>query len=159
MPSTTEEEREAQAALVLKMLARGETNVKIGEALGITTKQAAARVKEVVEQAREDSRAHVLKRFTQHDERCEYLYKVCLKRINKMNLKHQDGEWDFDDKAIRAAVAVLDRQARLLGLDKSVNTGGQNFNAWLDNQSGADLERLARQYGIDLPEKFSTPGS
>lgn len=151
MPLTSEDQREAQTVLVLNMLAQGKNNVQIGEALGITARQAAARIKEVVDQAREDAQAHVKLRFTQHDQRCEYLYKMCLKRINSAHLKHSGG---FDDRAIRAAVAVLDRQARLLGLDKSANTGGQNFNVWLDNQSGADLERLARQYGIDLPQPF-----
>jgi hypothetical protein len=153
MPLTSEDQRDAQTVLVLRMLAQGQNNVQIAEALGITARQAAARIKEVVDQAREDAAAHVKLRFTQHDERCEYLYRCCLKRINSANLKHSG---EFDDKAIRAAVAVLDRQARLLGLDRTANTGGQNFNVWLDNQSGADLERLARQYGIEIPRPFAT---
>lgn len=161
MSATPDDVIAAQAQKVLDLLAEGKTHVEIAKLLGLSVRQVATRVREVVAEARENARDHVNLRFTQHDERLEYLYKMCLKRINAMNLRQNaDDEWGFDDKAVRAAVAVLDRQARLLGLDRTVNTGGQNFNSWLDNQSGADLERLAVQYGIDLPKKFeTTPGS
>lgn len=159
MPPTTEATIAAQTQQVLDWLAEGKTNIEIAGILNLPVKVVATRVREVVAEARADARAHVQKRFTQHDERLEFLYKCCLKRINAMNLRQNanpNNEWGFDEKAVRAAVCVLERQARLLGIDKNVSVGGPNFNGWLDNQSGADLERLALSYGIDLPKPFDT---
>lgn len=156
MPVTSDLEIAQQTEQVLAWIAEGLPHSEIAVKLGVKVAVVATRIREVIAQAREHAREHVQKRFTQHDERCEYLYKVCLKRINSMHLRQNVAdEWGFDDKAVRAAICVLDRQAKLLGLDRGGHVGGPNFNSWLDNQSGVELEKLAAQYGIDLPKKFS----
>ena len=58
----------------------------------------------------------------------------------------------FDDKLVRSAILIMDRQAKLHGLDKQKAPTNPD---WLENASQPELIRLAKERGIALPEKFT----
>lgn len=138
---------------ILRRRAAGELYPAIAAALGYSERHVHRLISEAAERCRRDNAALVAKRFLEHDRRCEHLYDVCLRRIQA-----QIEAGDFDDRVIRAAVTVLDRQARLLGLDasKRVGGGGDGPNAWLDKAPLSDVVREAKILGLELPKEFDT---
>lgn len=88
-----------------------------------------------------------------HHARCEKLYRTVLERIQvQIDAGH------LDDKLVRAAVVVLDRQARLLGLDAVRVRGGTGRNDWVDDMPiGAVLDEAARM-GLKVPKELLTGG-
>jgi hypothetical protein len=114
-------------------------------------------IREAAEECRARHRELADQRFLEQDRTLEVLLGQVMQAMEQAATAGQPP----DDKLIRAAVALADRQARLHGLDKA-RTGGAVKHDWLDGLSRADLMRTAELYGIKVPEPLRltlTPGA
>ena len=126
----------------------GWTNREIAEAVGLGEDQVRRVIRQAVDAARADERQLVQERYHLHDERLEFLYAQVMKALHAAVV--------FDDKIIRAAIMILERQARLHGLDKTRTQASGAFG-WLETASPDELVRLAKERGIALPATFQLP--
>lgn len=101
-----------------------------------------ARAREV----RQQSAALASTRYLRHDE-------ILTRLIDRLYTKLLEG---FDRDVARALTALLERQARQLGLDAC--KAGNDNESWLDEKADADLVSLLRQrYGLTVPDDILDP--
>lgn len=62
---------------------------------------------------------------------------------------------EFPDKALRAAVAIFERQAKLHGTDRGA-LGNKGNNSWLDDAPIEEVADYARSLGMTVPTEFKT---
>lgn len=103
---------------------------------------------EAAREARERHRELADKRFLEQDATLEYLRSKYMQLV--------ESSPGYDDKLARALVSILERQAKLHGLDRGKANGGHGGNDWLEEATKDDLLRAAEAYGIRVPEKFRT---
>lgn len=123
--------------------------VEIAVRLGCGVQHVHRIMRTAVDRMRADEQTLIRERFFTHDARLEWLYKRLVEQINASPC--------FDEKLVRAAVTVLDRQARLLGLDRAKIQQVPESQAWLDKATPEELVRMAEERGLKLPEKFRLP--
>lgn len=80
-----------------------------------------------------------------------------LERLWRWVQSHLDKMETFDDKLVRAAVQVLDRQARMNGLDKQTRPGGQPTDDWVDAATPAEMDAYLRRNGFSIPDHVQVP--
>lgn len=110
-------------------------------------------VREYAETVRENAVGWGEERFAEADARLEYLYAQIQERLAAAALNPLCDDGKFAG-LVRAAVAVLDRQARLLGLDRTKALGGTGQHDWLDKTTPAQLAALAEKFDLKLPKQF-----
>lgn len=110
-------------------------------------------VREYANAVRDEALQRGEERFAEHDARYEYLYGQIQRRLARAaeNDEYDDGKFAA---LVRAAVAVLDRQARLLGIDKVKTPNSPAQHDWLDRATPGQLVELAQKFELKLPEKF-----
>jgi hypothetical protein len=128
---------------------KGENPAVTAARLGITGRQAYRILRAAAERTRDHMVEILEARLAEHDAKCEWLYDVCARKIQTLVDKNE-----FDANVIRAAIAVLERQAKLLGLDKTKLKQGPGNADWMDTADDAALVRAADRMGIKLPESF-----
>lgn len=103
------------------------------------------RSKEGLEQAEEF--------FQLHLDRLEKLWANVQDRINKLEA--------FDDRVFKLAIQILERQSRLLGLDRGTSGGGRVNNPgkkkeadWLEEATPMELVTEIESYGLEVPARF-----
>lgn len=137
---------------ILEYRGEGKSVKEISELTGYSKRHVIRLIAEAAERARKENANLVARRFMEHDLRCEYLLALCSRR-----LKQLADLGDFDEKAVRAAVAVMDRHARLLGLDTIKRKGGRpGENDWIDNAPIKDVLAEAKALGLEIPAAFDT---
>lgn len=89
--------------------------------------------------------------FNLHIERLEALWATVSSTINAL--------LGFDDRVFKVALAVLERQAKLLGLDRG--SGGRNPTPrpsrdkdWLSEATPSELIAEIESYGLEVPKRF-----
>lgn len=134
---------------LLELRGRGVPTEKAAAQLGITPRHAFRLLNEAAREMRAANAEHALRRFAEHDARCEWLYEQCVARIQQ-----SVEEGALDEKAVRAAVTVLERQAKLLGLDMKAGAAGSNTGEWAVDAPFEDVKKRAAELGLTLPESF-----
>jgi hypothetical protein len=134
---------------VMERRARGESHESIAKDLGVQVRAVHRWIKEVVDEVRLRSVDYAEEMFVIHSNRLESLYQRVQKYIDEMVL--------FDEKMFRIAVLVLERQSKLLGLDKAGKPVGADAYEWLKNATPDQLIQHAKDMGLRVPEKFSVP--
>lgn len=132
-----------QRAEVIRLKLLGTSSRAIAKSLDIPEANVRRLIRQAVETARASERDLILERFHIQDQRLEYLIGKIFAQIEAMI--------DFDERLIRSAILVCDRQAKLLGLDKTKTSIGAD---WLASAGSDDLIRMARERGIPLPKRF-----
>lgn len=131
---------------VLRQRARGVPVSQIAKELGLNPRH----IFTYLQQAAEDTRTRIQElcdqRFSEHDSRYEYIYRSLVVKLESVT-----DPKDFAAIA-RAAVTVLERQSRLLGLDRDKPSGGGNRSDWLDSATPSEILSIAKNYGIAVPE-------
>src|ERR1700721_375355 len=122
----------------------GWTTRDIAKHLSVSEDTARRHIRHAVEAARASEREMILERFHMQDQRLEYLIRKIFEKLEAMV--------DFDERLVRSEILVCDRQAKLLGLDKTKTAASSD---WLESASQDDLVRMAKARGISLPEKFT----
>lgn len=107
-------------------------------------------LREYTEKVRDDLVQLGQTRFAEHDARCEYLYSMIQEKLLNDKLCNKQ----FSALVI-AAVRILERQARLHGIDRQAQgAGGGQRNAWLEHATPEELARIAKKYGLPVPARF-----
>lgn len=139
-----------QVHKLLEYRAQGLNTKQAAEKVGVSPQHAAKLIADAVAHVRENTDNLVQQRILEHDAKLEWMYNECAKQMQRLAELNA-----FDDKVLRAAVSILDRQAKLWGLDKAKQgTGGSSRLDWLDTASSAALMAEAERYGIKIPEPF-----
>jgi hypothetical protein len=137
------------ADAVLRMRAKGVPYSEIAEQTGMDVRSVRRLVQDEVQRVRAELAEDVAEMFVLHNERLEALYRITRTHIDNMAV--------FDDRPIKVALLILERQSRLLGLDKDAKPGRGNTYDWLENATPTDLIAEAERRGIRIPEKFKLP--
>lgn len=137
-------------SLILDGRAEGKPIEKIADEIGISRTHAFRLMQGAIADARVENSLRVQQRAYEHDLRCELLYSLAIEhaiRVSKAG--------DFSPDAVRLALSVLERQAKLWGLDRKTEKGKNGMADWSDKASLDDLIREAKRLGVTVPEKFS----
>lgn len=130
---------------ILDGIAAGKSQATMARETGTSVPTVARIVKELADEARRRNRERVEEAMMAQDVRLERLYKYCIDRI--------ETALGFDRDAIRLAILVCERQAKLLGLDR-VKTGGPQGRDWLTSMPDSELIREAERLNIKIPQRF-----
>jgi len=130
---------------VLALRAQGKTYPEIGSALGLSPSQVREAIDEATAETRERISELADERMVTADARIEWL----LDKVSKLIAEDQG----FDEKKYKVAIALLERQARLLGYDRRTEPGAIGGN-WLDGQPPSKLRQIADDLGLKLPDAF-----
>lgn len=136
--------------------ARGQSPEEIAADLGLSVVYVCQMIREAAVHQRGAAESLVSEMFMLHHIRLEALYKVVQARIDVMVASNF-----FDARVIRSAIEILERQSKLLDLDRAKRgTEGAAGNcgtlAWMDKMTNEELVKTAReQYGIVLPPTFN----
>lgn len=146
IPELTPEQLEA----VLKMRHDGKVLREIATELGVSYTS----VKSAVATYRVQMSAEMLEvadeYFQLHVDRLEGLWARVQKELTALP--------QFDEKVFKVAIQILERQAKLLGLDRGnraagvPRTGGQKD--WLAEATPSELIAEIESYGLQVPERF-----
>ena len=136
-----------EKADILRMRSGGLSMVEIAEQTGLSLATVMRRLKEIADDTRDRHVEIADEMFAVHQARLEALYRKINERIAQLEV--------FDDRVFRAAVMVLERQAKLLGLDREKrDTGRAGQNDWIESATADEVVRRAKELGINVPEKF-----
>lgn len=154
MPRHSDDERDVLRERVVELRVAGETPAQIAAQLQISTPT----VYRLIEEAAEESSARLAQlvdqRRMEQDQRVEYLLSLCMKRVRERFAAGLPIEKD-----LKNAVALFDRQARLLGLDVARGPGGHNKLDWLETAPFEAVVTEAERMGLIRPGEFQTPGT
>lgn len=133
---------------VISLRAAGVPAKEIADSLGLSVPRVYQYLAEATTAARERNVDLVEEMFLLHQERLERLFRLAQAHIDKCET--------FDDRAFRVAILILERQARLLGLDKTPEKPGGKSGGydWLENSTKEELIAEAERRGLRVPEKF-----
>ena len=87
-------------------------------------------------------------RYAEQDATLEYAIGKVIANLEKC-------DW-LDDKLLRALCVLLDRQAKLHGIDRAKQGGGASKHDWLEGKSHAELMAEAERLGVRVPRPFKT---
>lgn len=102
-------------------------------------------IKEYSRKAREAIQDTVDQRFVEHDETLDDMMSRCKQQLMRVG---------FDVNILKCMILIMERQARLLGLDKTV-THHPNVNEFLATASDEQVREECRRLGIIYPEQMS----
>lgn len=131
---------------VVKLRSAGLTVREISEQMGAPQRTVYRWIAEAANAIRRENRSFTQEMFLAHVYRLERLYQIVQQRID---------EAGFSRDAVRAAIDILDRQSKLLDLDRSKSYRGRND--WMDDAKDEELIAEARRLGLHVPEKFDVP--
>lgn len=134
---------------ILTRRMQGERSDEIATAMQVPHGNVLAAIARLTEQARQESADMAAELFMLANLRLEKLWRTVQKWLDAMET--------FDDKLVRCAVSVLERQAKMNGLDKQ----GSRFVAddeWIDNATPAEVVAHAKKLGLSLPEHVVIQG-
>lgn len=130
---------------ILDMYARGHAMYTIAYELDLDPETVTAAIRKATEQIKEKNREHIEQRFLQQD--------LVLQRIIQRVLEALEEK--INDRLLIGLVRLLDRQARLLGLDRTPSSGSQGaMYQWLNNASTDELIKVAESFGVKIPRKI-----
>lgn len=144
---------ERRRAEILRLRVVGYNAKEIGDRLDstfggpLTRRQVDRVLRDIAEEQRAENEELCAQLRTEQNERLEWLYAVCAKRIAEAP----------DEKMIRAAVLVLDRQSKLHGLDARGPTAAGSTSRdeeWIKKAPIDQVIKLGEQMGLTMPGKF-----
>lgn len=141
--------READREQVLKTYAIYPSVTTVADKTGFGREYVSALLREAAEELKRNNAEHVSCAAMQQDAAICHLYEICVKAILDSPV--------FPEKAILCAIKLMERRSRLLGFDKDKGPtkSGGGFG-WLDKAGPAELEAVARSYGIPVPVPFAS---
>jgi len=140
-----------ERADIISLACRGESSARIARALNIGIDTVRNTCNHAAREIRENTADLMAIRFREHDELMQRL----IARLRK-DLLSKDG--GFCKDRLTCLIKLLERQARLLGLDVS-GPKALGVDEWLaDRTDGELVEVLRTRYGItDLPADLLPP--
>lgn len=138
---------------MLRLHTLGYSAARIKDEIGRSHEYVQTLLREAAEDLQKRNKEHVDEAFMQQDAAIMHLYRRCIEQIEAA--ASADPPY-FHEKAILCAIKLFERRSRLLGLDRDrgPTLSGKGF-AWLDKAGPAELEKIARSYGIPVPVPFA----
>ncbi len=133
-------------ARIVEMKAQGHTHKEIAAELGIPVRTVADRLKDAAMDARRRVAEVAEERAAMQDARVEWL----IQKVSEMI--RTDGAV-FDEKKWKVAIQLLERQAKLFGIDRAKDAGDRAGD-WLSSATEQTLRDEAEKLGLKIPEKF-----
>lgn len=155
MKPIEEYDKELDTALrdeyVLKLYVRGDSVLSIAAGSHLSVPTVHNIIRRLATVVRDRARELCEERFLQQDAGLQVMIKSCMARITDAA-----GEVIpvFDKDAVSCLIKIYDRMSKLHGMDKGKVVAQSGLYAWLDTASQDDLIRVAKTYGIQLPEPF-----
>lgn len=136
---------------VMDLRMQGRNRNDIAEILGISQCSVHRHIKEQIQAIRMNTEELAEEMFLLHQERLEELYALVKQELDKME--------GFDDKPFKLLIVILERQAKLLGLDVTPARGERNApkGSWLDDATPHELIAEVESYGFHVDERFKLP--
>ncbi len=120
----------------------------IAQNMGLSVLSVNTIIKNYVAKVRAGITELIEQRAVEQDETIEYLLAEVLKVLAK----------GYDKDAIKCAIMLLERQAKLHGFDKASVKAGMHDKDWIEEASDAELVDYAKTMGLRLPESFALAG-
>lgn len=146
---------------ILRLRSVGYRPADIGDLLGVEYGGPIGRrmvekiLRDAAEEYRAENQATIARASLEQNERLEWLYSVCARWIEWTRVAEDGVLLPPDEKIIRAAVSILDRQARLLGLDVKTSMGpGASGQDWFASAPIQEVIKRGEQLGFIMPVKF-----
>ena len=136
---------------MIKLRSQGMSVTEIATQTGNSPYYVHQMLREFARYVRDNTVELAEQRIAEQDARCEYLYRQVQKKLDEASLL----DIKYYSQLVAAAIKILDRQARLLGLDRTRTAGGANQMEWLDKATPKELEDIAKDYGLKLPRSFT----
>lgn len=136
-------DRELMIKRVIALRSEGKSTDQIATVLDMPARTVRNWLSEATAEIKADNRDFLAEKFAIHNHRCEWLYQRVMKELKER----------FSTDLIKTLLLILDRQARLLGLDKS-GQARKDINAWIESATDEQLIAEAKKYNIPIPEKF-----
>ncbi len=132
---------------ILAMKAAGKTNAEICEHFGIDGTELRERLTDAAADFRRRLADVAEGRALLADARIEWMLEKLTAMIASDSV--------FDDRKWKVAILLLDRQAKLFGLDKAKESSVDLSLKSFDGVPEAKLKEYATDLGLNLPETFS----
>ncbi len=136
-------------ARVLKLYTEGKTLSEIRDAIGFEDNRI---VYDVIREAARDLRQNASDQTNQAFLRQSKMLDLMIEFHMKVIVERFEETKTLDHNAVRQLILVFDRQAKLLGLDRKTELGGDY--SWMRNAGEEELRRRAEARGIVLPKKM-----
>lgn len=120
----------------------------------LSDRQVSRILRDAAVRVREDAADLIAEAFHRQHERLERLYS--LVEIALQEYENPDTRGGFDDRPFRVAVAIFDRQAKLMGMDRGGTKADKSVTGWMD---GAPIEQVvdyAKSLKMNIPTQFET---
>lgn len=142
---------------VMSLRMKGKTREEIAKELDLSVRSVDQAINTTITELRDAAPLIVEEMFSVHQLRLEALYQIVQKKIDEM--------LDFDERLFKVALSILERQSKLLGLDrdkvKTKTSRADRYHEttdWLEDATPSELIHEAESYGITVPEKFKLVG-
>lgn len=150
----TEEESDPILALHAYDLRRvGFSRQEIATAMGLDISTVERLLSKVLKELQVANASRAEEAYQLQDMRLEELYR----RVHELIVKAEG----FDDRLFKTAITILERQAKLLGLDKTTRSSPVKLAArdqkWMDEATPSELVAEVESYGIEVPARFKLP--
>lgn len=142
----------ARNARIVKLRTEGKTPHETATLVGCDVRTVYRVIKDEADRCRAATGDLVDEMFMLHQERLERMWAAAQKRLDELSPLAPAADWCA---AVRAAIMIMERQSRLLGLDRERNLGGANKADWLDGASEEELRATASRYGLHVPERLT----
>ncbi len=127
---------------ILRLRMEGETSIDVARMLDLPHSYVLASLARLTSKAREETQGFAEELFM--------LANLRLERLWKYTKSHLDIAESFNDRLVRAAVSILERQSRLNGLDKGGKSAGASADDWVDQAMPKELASYMEQRGYPL---------
>lgn len=135
----------------------------------LSDRQVSRILRDAATRVRDEAADEIAVAFYQQKERLERLYSIVMLEIEAyenymlavrkaqgMNPEANIQPIKFDDRPFRVAVAIFERQARLLGLDVGRERDTKGPTGWLDQAPIQQVVDYAKSLGMKTPGLFET---
>ncbi len=145
----TPDQKERFKGDVLNLRMKGVTPSEVAGKLNVPLAMVLGAIASLTEDARQENAGIAAELFMLSNLRTEQLWAHVQKWL--------DAAQSFDDRLVKCAIAVLERQAKLNGIDRA---GGKTVtdSDWIDQASPAEVVAYAKRLGITFPDHILVPG-
>lgn len=138
---------------VLHRRMRGERPSDIALALAVPLGDVLACTARIAQQVREETVDMAAELYAIANMRLEELWRACQRGIDDMV-----SAGAFDANVVRAAISVLERQAKMNGLDRTRGSPRANDPGdWLESATPRELAARAKALGLSIPDTLTLP--
>jgi len=136
---------------VLMARVDGLTPTEVAVKLGVTHGDVLSILGRMTTNLRQENEGLAMELFMLANMRLERLWKWVQAKLDTLETLDSNGI-----QLVRAAVQIVERQARLNGLDKQARPGGVSQDTdWVDAATPTEMQAYLKRHGFTLPEHLT----